>query len=425
MRDLGVICSARLAAEATRRTPEGAGNQTRATMQETSLTEPVQIPQAGFPPPLVQQPLPKEYASLTPGEADTRIAAAKRTLGSKLVILGHHYQRDEIIKFADYTGDSLKLCQHSASRRDADYVVFCGVHFMAESADILGADHQRIILPNLTAGCSMADMANRTQVEELWATLQEVTAETRVPVTYMNSSAAIKSFCGEHGGIVCTSSNCKKVFEWALQRGTKIVFFPDEHLGRNSALDMGFTESDLTVWDPLGEVSHETRDALAGSKFVLWKGYCSVHARFSVEQIERARRDHPGIRVIVHPECRREVVEAADGSGSTEYIVKTINESDKGTSFAVGTEINLVHRLAVTHPDRTIFCLDPIVCPCSTMYRIHPSYLCWALENLVRGNVVNEIVVPDGDIRFARAALDRMLSLSVASPPAGGQQPSR
>lgn len=364
---------------------------------------------AGTP---TQQPLPEEYGNLTAEEAAARIARAKALLGPRVVILGHHYQRDDIIRFVDYTGDSLKLAQLSASRGDAEYVVFCGVHFMAESADILGASRQRIILPHMGAGCPMADMATRPQVEALWQFLSEVTDTPGIPVTYVNSSAAIKAFCGERGGATSTSSNCQQVFAWALERSDRIVFFPDEHLGRNSALAMGFCEDDLAVWDPLARPTDATARALSGSRFILWKGYCPVHARFSVEQIERARREHPGVRVLVHPECTHDVVEAADGAGSTEQIITAVNESEPGTNFALGTEVNLVNRLAEEHPDRVIFCLDPIVSPCSTMYRIHPAYLCWALENLVEGRIVNEIVVPEADIAGARAALERMLALS-------------
>lgn len=361
---------------------------------------------------LIQQILPDEYANMTDEEADERIRLADTLLGDRLVILGHHYQVDEIIKFADYTGDSFKLSQESAARTDAEFVVFCGVHFMAESADILGGEHQHVILPNLTAGCSMADMVNLEQVGDLWDTLEEVTDARCVPVTYMNSSAAIKAFCGEYDGSVCTSSNCAKVFEWALTQGDKIIFFPDEHLGRNTALAMGFSEDDLMVWNPLIPPEDNDLEKLKRCKFILWKGWCSVHGRFSVEQIELARRDFPDVTVIVHPECRHEVVAKADGFGSTAYIVKRVNEAAPGTAWAIGTEINLVSRLAKQHPDKTIFCLDPIVCPCSTMYRIQPQYLAWALENLLQGNIVNEIKVPEREKQFARKALDRMLSLA-------------
>lgn len=360
---------------------------------------------------LIQQILPDEYANLTDDEAEERIRLAKTLLGERLIILGHHYQRDEVIQFADFTGDSFKLSQASAARTEAEFVVFCGVHFMAESANILGGDNQHVILPNLTAGCSMADMASLEQVEELWDTIEETTDAKCVPVTYMNSSAAIKAFCGERGGSVCTSSNCAKVFEWALTEGQKIVFFPDEHLGRNTALSMGYKDEDMMVWDPHRGPDGNDLEALKRCTFILWRGWCSVHGRFSVEQVELARRDFPGITVIVHPECRHEVVEAADGFGSTEYIVRQIKGAAPGSAWAIGTEINLVHRLAKENPDKTIFCLDPIVCPCSTMYRIQPQYLAWALENLLQGNIVNEIVVPDKDRRFAKAALDRMLSL--------------
>ncbi len=360
---------------------------------------------------LIQQALPPEYSGLSDQAAADRIRAAKDSLGKRVVVLGHHYQRDEIICFADDTGDSFKLCQHAASRPEADYIVFCGVHFMAESADVLAADHQRVVLPNLSAGCSMADMAAREDVEELWDELARAGASGAVPICYMNSSAAIKAFCGEHGGAVCTSSNAKAVFKWALGRGERIVFLPDEHLGRNSALDMGFTEDDLVVWDPRDGSATGTR-TLSDAKFILWKGWCSVHQRFSAEQVRRARTEFPSVKVIVHPECRREVVEAADECGSTEFIIKKIDASAPGSVWAVGTEVNLVHRLATRHADKTIFCLDPIVCPCSTMYRIQPQYLAWAMENLAQGTVVNEIRVPDEDIRWAREALQRMLSLS-------------
>ncbi len=361
---------------------------------------------------LIQQALLGDYARLSDEEADERIRRARARLGERVVILGHHYQRDEIIRFADYTGDSYKLCVQAASRPEADYIVFCGVHFMAESADVLGAEHQRVILPNLSAGCSMADMATRTQVEDLWDELRELTDARCVPITYMNSSAAIKSFCGEHGGAVCTSSNCEAIFRWALEQGDKIIFFPDEHLGRNTAMHMGFADEDLAVWDPRVAAEENDLEAIRRSRFVLWKGHCSVHQRFSVEQINRARREFPGISVIVHPECRREVVEASDGFGSTEYISRMVNSAPAGSQWAVGTEINLVSRLARQNPDKLVFCLDPIVCPCSTMYRIHPVYLCWVLENLLEGRVVNEIVVPESDIRWAREALQRMIEIT-------------
>lgn len=362
---------------------------------------------------LIQQTLPAEFASLTDQEADDRIASARAALADRVVILGHHYQRDEIIKYADFTGDSYKLCLHAKARPQADYIVFCGVHFMAESADILAQDHQRVILPNLTAGCSMADMATYPQVEDMWATFQDLgVAEATIPVTYMNSSAAIKSFTGEHGGAICTSSNAARIIPWALDKGQKMVFLPDEHLGRNTCLAMGYTDKDMVVWDPTISPEMNDLEVVKSRPIILWKGFCSVHGRFSVEQIERARADYPGIKVIVHPECRREVVEAADDYGSTEKITKVITESPAGSKWAVGTEINLVHRLAKQQPDKFVFCLDPIVCPCSTMYRIQPTYLAWALGNLADGRVVNEITVSEKDKKWASLALDRMLELS-------------
>jgi quinolinate synthase len=356
-----------------------------------------------------QTPLPSEYRSLTPEQLDERISAARETLGNRLVILGHHYQRDEIIKYADLRGDSFKLSQLAAERPDAEYIVFCGVHFMAESADILSGGHQKVILPNLAAGCSMADMANLDDVEACWNELQRICGDVTVPVTYMNSAADLKAFTGEHGGVVCTSSNAPALVAWAMERGERVLFFPDEHLGRNTGHRLNV--KNMVVWDPRKPLGGNTPEALRESKIVLWKGFCSVHERFTVEQIENARRDYPDITVIVHPECRREVVAAADMDGSTEYIVKVIEEAPAGSRFAVGTEIHLVRRLQEEHPDMLIFCLDPIVCPCSTMYRIHPAYLCWALENLVAGTVVNQITVDETTRHWAGVALDRMLEL--------------
>ncbi|MBV9278639.1 MAG: quinolinate synthase NadA [Chloroflexi bacterium] len=356
-----------------------------------------------------QQPLPPEYRLLSAGELDRRICAARAALGSRLVILGHHYQRDEIVRFADFRGDSFKLSQLAAGRAEAEFIVFCGVHFMAESADILSAPHQKVILPNLAAGCSMADMANLEDVEVCWRALEEVCGQGTVPVTYMNSAADLKAFCGERGGVVCTSSNAPAIVRWALARGERVLFFPDEHLGRNTARRLGLRRE--VVWDPRRHLGGNTPDELRASQIVLWKGFCSVHERFTVAQIEQARAEHPGITVVVHPECHREVVAAADCDGSTEYIVKVIGDAPPGSAFAVGTEINLVRRLADEHPDKLIFCLDPVVCPCSTMYRIHPAYLCWVLENLVEGRIVNQITVDKRTSRWARAALQRMLDL--------------
>jgi len=358
--------------------------------------------------------IPSFYAEMPGEELDQRIAAARAALGDRLVILGHHYQRDEIIKYADFRGDSFKLAQLAAARPQADYIVFCGVHFMAESADILSAPHQRVILPNPAAGCSMADMANIAEVEECWDLLLETLGPDMgvIPVTYMNSAANLKAFCGSNGGIVCTSSNAPKVIDWAFKHGKRVLFFPDEHLGRNTALRYGIAEDQMFVWNPKDPMASENvEEELERSKIILWKGYCTTHMRFNVQQIAKARAEYPGIKVLVHPECRREVVDAADLYGSTEYIIQQIEQAPAGSQWAVATEINLVHRLAKEHPDQFIFCLDPIVCPCSTMYRIHPAYLAWVLEGLLEGQVINQVSV-DGEIaRWARIALDRMLSL--------------
>jgi quinolinate synthase len=364
----------------------------------------------------VQTQIPERYRRMAAEEVARRIALAKSTLGSRLVILGHHYQRDEIIRWADFRGDSFKLSQQAAGRREADHIVFCGVHFMAESADILAGDHQRVILPNVAAGCSMADMADEAQVLACWRQLGEALgpgAERAavVPVTYMNSSAALKAFCGERGGIVCTSSNAIRVLEWAFARGERVLFFPDEHLGRNTGDKLGVPDDAMVVWDPRRPLGGHTPEALRRARLILWRGWCSVHARFTAAQITEARRRDPGINVIVHPECRREVVAAADLDGSTELILETIASAPSGSRWAVGTEINMVNRLAADHPDKRIVCLDPVICPCSTMYRIHPAYLAWVLEALVDGEVVNEIVVADAVKASARVALDRMLAL--------------
>jgi quinolinate synthase len=351
-------------------------------------------------------------------ELDRRITAARAALGERLVILGHHYQRDEVIKWADARGDSFKLAQFAASRPEADYIVFCGVHFMAESADVLSGPHQRVILPNPAAGCSMADMANIAEVEECWDALQEVFAgepddgkQAVVPITYMNSAADLKAFCGRHGGIVCTSSNAASVLRWAFERGRRILFFPDEHLGRNTALAMSIPSAEIVVWDQRRDFGGIADDRmLQDARVILWKGWCSTHQRFTVEQIAQARARYPGVRIVVHPECRHEVVVAADANGSTEYIVKVIEEAPAGSIWGVGTEINLVQRLAREHPDKTIFCLDPVVCPCSTMYRIHPAYLAWVLEELVAGHVINQVSVDAETAQWAKVALERMLA---------------
>ena len=358
--------------------------------------------------------IPLAYTEMSGDELDQRIAAAKAMLGEQLVILGHHYQRDEIIKYADFRGDSYKLAQLAAARPEASYIVFCGVHFMAESADILSGPHQKVILPNPAAGCSMADMANIAEVEECWEMLLDILGDDAgiIPVTYMNSAANLKAFCGRNGGIVCTSSNAPAVMRWAFSQGKRVLFFPDEHLGRNTALKYGIPESRMFVWNPKDPMASDTADEEIGeAQIILWKGYCTTHMRFSVQQIEKARAEYPGIKVLVHPECRREVVDAADLYGSTEYIIQQIENAPAGTQWAVGTEINLVHRLAQEHPEQFIFCLDPVVCPCSTMYRIHPAYLAWVLEALIDGEVINQVKVDDATAHWARVALERMLTV--------------
>ncbi len=363
--------------------------------------------------PLRQQRIPREYFRMDAVERDARIWSLRRQLGDRLVILGHHYQRDEVIQFADYRGDSYKLSQLAAAQNEAEFVLFCGVHFMAESADILTSPRQKVILPNLEAGCSMADMAKGDDVEAAWRAIGRagVDLDTVIPVTYMNSTAELKAFCGRNGGIVCTSSNASRVYDWAFERGEKIMFFPDEHLGRNTGVTKGIPEDRMVVWDPFQPMGGLTAGQLRDATVILWKGYCSVHARFSVEQIETARAEHPGVNVIVHPECRLEVVQAADSAGSTEFIIDTITAAPAGTVWAVGTEINLVSRLNAELTDKEIFCLDPVVCPCSTMYRVHPSYILWTLEHLVEGEVVNQITVDPTVAREALVALDRMLAV--------------
>jgi quinolinate synthase len=360
----------------------------------------------------LQPAIPDRYKAMDEAELDRRIAAARAALSRRLVILGHHYQRDEIIKHADFRGDSFKLSQQAAGRPEADYIVFCGVHFMAESADILSGPHQQVILPNLAAGCSMADMANIDDVETAWEELSAVCGAGTVPITYMNSAANLKAFCGRHGGVVCTSSNAKKVLDWGLARGERLFFFPDEHLGRNTADKLGIPQERCVVWNPRLPLGGLEAATLRQATLILWKGYCSVHARFNVRQIAQARADYPGVTVLVHPECRREVVQASDLDGSTEFIVDTVRKAPAGSTWAIGTEINLVRRLAHEHPDKTIFCLDPVVCPCSTMYRIHPAYLAWVLEALVDGQVLNRITVDADTAHHARVALDRMLALA-------------
>jgi quinolinate synthase len=346
---------------------------------------------------------------------DARIAAAKAMLGPRLVILGHHYQRDEVIKFADYIGDSYKLAGQVSRHPDAEFIVFCGVHFMAESADVLSGAHQQVILPDLAAGCSMADMAAPDQLEQCWADLEQMLGQDArlIPVTYINSAASIKAFCGEHGGVVCTSSNAAATLKWAWERGEKIVFLPDQHLGRNTAYKMGVPLDQMVVWDPNEIWGGLEPDAVKQARIILWKGHCSVHARFTARQVEHVRAQHPGVRVIVHPEVPWDVVQAADDSGSTEYIIKTVSESPVGSIWAVGTEVHLVNRLAgQMQPDRTVMSLEPFGCLCSTMFRVSPNHLLWILEGLVAGQVNNRIVVPDAQKHWTKVALDRMLSIS-------------
>jgi len=361
----------------------------------------------------VQAPLAERYTNASPDDLAARIGAARADLGERLFILGHHYQRDEVMAWADARGDSFGLSRKAADNSAAEYIVFCGVHFMAESADILTADHQQVVLPDLNAGCSMADMADLDAVEEAWESLGDVIDLDRlVPITYMNSSAALKAFVGHHGGAVCTSSNARAVITWALERGDKLLFFPDQHLGRNTAYQLGFGPAAMRVWDPKAAFGGlEERDAKEAT-FLLWKGHCSVHQRFRVEHIEGARAEHPDVQVVVHPECAHEVVELADQVGSTDFIIKAVEAAPTGSTLAIGTEIHLVQRLAAEHPDKTVFSLDPLICPCSTMFRIDAAHLCWVLENLVDGNVVNRITVDADTAEWARVALQRMLDIT-------------
>jgi quinolinate synthase len=360
-----------------------------------------------------RQPLPERYLGLADDELDRRIGAARRTLGRRVVILGHHYQRDEVIKFADYTGDSYKLAQQVSRHPDAEFIIFCGVHFMAESADVLSAPTQQVILPDLAAGCSMADMADPDQLEQCWNDLEAMRIRSVIPVTYINSAASIKAFCGEREGVVCTSSNAAATLKWAWQRGEKILFLPDQHLGRNTAYALGVPLDDMVVWDPNEMFGGLDPDAVKRARIILWKGHCSVHTRFTARQIENIRLQYPGVRVIVHPEVPWDVVQAADDSGSTEYIIKTVMSSEPGSTWAVGTEVHLVNRLArQAAPERTVLSLDQFGCLCSTMFRVSPNHLLWTLEGLVDGIVHNRIVVPDDRKHWTKVALDRMLSIS-------------
>ena len=342
-----------------------------------------------------------------------RAIAAKKALGSRAMILGHHYQRDEVIQFADITGDSFKLAQAAADQSSAEFIFFCGVHFMAESADILTSPKQRVILPDLAAGCSMADMATANQVNQCWKDLEKLGVASRtVPVTYMNSSAAIKSFTGEHGGTICTSSNAQKTLEWAFAKAEKVLFLPDQHLGRNTAvLSLGLSLEDCVLWNPWKPMGGLTEDQIRGAKMILWRGHCSVHGRFTRESIQEVRTRIPGVQVIVHPECQHEVVVDSDVVGSTEKIIQTVSSAPAGSKWAIGTELNLVSRLAQNNPDKEIVFLDKTVCYCSTMNRIDLPHLVWAMESIVAGHVVNEIKVDERVAKYSKLALDQMLAL--------------
>ena len=359
------------------------------------------------------QKISNEYLHLTAEELDQRIHIAKEKLGKSVTVLGHHYQREEVIKYADFQGDSFLLSQEAARLPDADYIVFCGVHFMAETACILCSPHQKVILPNITAGCSMADMAPMDDVDDAWEDLQDVLGDHGgiVPITYMNSIASIKALCGRTGGAVCTSSNAGAVMEWAFQQSQRVLFLPDQHLGRNTGLKLGMSLDEMVIWNPFKRLGGNTPEQLRAAKLILWQGHCAVHTRFTVKQIDAARDRYPDVTVLVHPECPMETVQAADLVGSTEFIRKAINEAPAGSKWAVGTEVSLVNRLALENPDKTIFCLDPVICPCSTMYRIHPAYVLWVLEGLIDGQVINQITVPDDIRKDAQVALERMLAL--------------
>jgi quinolinate synthase len=342
-----------------------------------------------------------------------RAVAARSGLGSRALILGHHYQRDEVIQFADITGDSFKLAQAASEQKSAEFIFFCGVHFMAESADILTSPQQKVILPDLAAGCSMADMATASQVQECWKELEKIgVAKTTIPVTYMNSSAAIKSFTGEHGGTICTSSNAQKTMEWALSKGSKILFLPDQHLGRNTAvLSLGLSLDDCVLWNPWKPMGGLTEDEIKNATVILWRGHCSVHGRFTRDSVNEVRTRVPGVNVIVHPECTHDVVTAADVVGSTEKIIQTVSQSAPGSKWAVGTELNLVSRLAANNPDKEVVFLDKTVCYCSTMNRIDLPHLVWAMESVLAGHIVNHIKVDERVARFSKLALDQMLAL--------------
>ncbi len=359
------------------------------------------------------QRIPEKYLSLSDSQAIERIAKLKKEIGKGLLILGHHYQRDEVIQFADLRGDSYLLSKKASENKQAKYIVFCGVHFMAESADILSAPHQRVILPDMDAGCSMADMADIDLVEEAWSEIEDKTGtDGFVPVTYINCSAEVKAFCGERNGLVCTSSNAKAVFNWIFEKGRKIFFMPDEHLGRNMGMILGIPLDQMPLWDPQEDNGSLTRGDIEKAKIVLWKGYCQIHQRFAVEQIEYFREKFPDINIIVHPECSLEVVQRSDYVGSTSYIINMVREASPGSKWAVGTEIHLVNRLRNEHPDKLVTSLVPGICLCSTMNHIDPQHLLWVLEELKSGRVINEISVSAEIADQAKAALDRMLAIT-------------
>ena len=360
------------------------------------------------------QKVPTRYLKLTPEEISEGIAFARNEIGEKAVLLGHHYQRDDVIEYADFTGDSYKLSKMAAAAKDAKWIIFCGVHFMAETADILTSPDQNVLLPNMAAGGSMADMAKPTDLLDCWDELESVlgTTERVVPITYMNSAAAIKAHCGKNGGLVCTSSNADKAFDWALERGDKILFLPDQHLGRNTGIAVGIPADDMAVWNPHLPMGGLSEAEIKRVTVLLWQGHCSVHTRFTVAQIDAARERNRETNIIVHPECTQEVVAAADMFGSTEFILQTVATAPAGSSWGIGTEISMVRRLAANNPDKDIFCLDPVVCPCSTMYRIHPAYLLWVLEGIMSGLAINRIEVEPETRRNALIALERMLEVA-------------
>jgi quinolinate synthase len=361
----------------------------------------------------LQERLPERYTTATAEELDEMIGRAKTSLGSRLFILGHHYQRDEVMRWADSRGDSFGLSRQAADQTEAEYIVFCGVHFMAESADVLTGPHQQVVLPDLNAGCSMADMADIDQVEEAWEELSQVVdMDGVIPITYMNSSAALKSFVGQHGGAVCTSSNARAVLTWALEQGERVLFFPDQHLGRNTGYDLGFGASDMMVWNPRQPLGGLSDVEVKGATLLLWKGHCSVHQRFRPVHVDAFRAEHPDGIVMVHPECAHDVVEMGDVVGSTDAIIRAVAAAPAGSVIGVATEIHLVNRLNNESPDKTVVCLDPLVCPCSTMSRIDPQHLAWVLEGMVEGTVRNRIVVDDETAEWARVALERMLAIT-------------